>query len=131
MAFDKEFSLSNISGSTCQNKVTFGIFVKHLRENLHSKFQPFLRRWVKWSWFDDFTWNDPNIKGQLHTLLTLQFLCNSCSVSSNELFPPNLNYLYDVLINWSHYFVKSFQAKARGVFRTLSNIQEGVFCKND
>ena len=41
--FDQQFSMTNISGSTYQKKVKFGLVIQHLRENLHTKFQPFLR----------------------------------------------------------------------------------------
>ena len=47
MAFDQQYSLCDISGSTSPNKLKFVIIVQDLREDLHLKFQPFLRRRVK------------------------------------------------------------------------------------
>ena len=40
MAFDQQFSMSNISGCTCPNNIKVGTVVQHVRENLHTKFQP-------------------------------------------------------------------------------------------
>ena len=57
MAFDQQFSLSDISGSTCPNKIKFGVVVQHLRENLTPNFSHFWERGL--NDLDDFTWNDP------------------------------------------------------------------------
>ena len=43
MAFDQQFSMSKVSGSTCPNKVKSSAVIQHIRENLHTVFQPFLR----------------------------------------------------------------------------------------
>ena len=43
MAFDQQFSMSDIRGRACPNKLKFGTVVQDLRENLRTKFQPFLR----------------------------------------------------------------------------------------
>ena len=67
--------IADILWSTFLNKVKFGIVVQHLRENLNTKFQPFLRKWL--NGVDDFTCNDP-------------IPCLNC-VSSSQLTLTNLH----------------------------------------
>ena len=67
--------MSDILKSTCLNKVKFDIVVQHFRENLHTKFEPFLRRWVKWSWWFHMEWSHTISKLLLVEVDTYSGIC--------------------------------------------------------